>query len=124
MGTVRAGNGGLTGGVPFVVKGAAIGLPPDSGPQYGETLADGSCYTLNCTEVHAVCPPHSAVRRLTPLECERLQGFPDDWTLVPYRGKPAADGPRYRAIGNSMPVPTMRWIGERITLVQSLLIRA
>jgi len=56
----------------------------------------------------------SAVRRLTPRECERLQGFPDDWTLVPYRGKPAADSPRYKACGNSMAVPVMRWIGERI----------
>ena len=55
-----------------------------------------------------------AVRRLTPRECERLQGFPDDYTLVTYRGKPAADGPRYRALGNSMAVPVMRWIGERI----------
>jgi DNA (cytosine-5)-methyltransferase 1 len=54
------------------------------------------------------------VRRLTPRECERLQGFPDDYTLAPYRGKPAADGPRYRALGNSMAVPCMRWIGERI----------
>ena len=58
-----------------------------------------------------------AVRRLTPRECERLQGFPDDYTLVEYRKKPAADGPRYRALGNSMAVPVMRWIGERINLV-------
>lgn len=60
------------------------------------------------------------VRRLTPLECERLQGFPDDWTRIPYRGKPAdecPDGPRYKAIGNSMAVPVMRWIGERIEVV-------
>jgi DNA (cytosine-5)-methyltransferase 1 len=56
----------------------------------------------------------AAVRRLTPRECERLQGFPDDWTLVPHRGKPAADGPRYKALGNSMAVPVLRWIGERI----------
>jgi len=55
-----------------------------------------------------------AVRRLTPRECERLQGFPDCYTLVPYRNKPAADGPRYKALGNSMAVPCMRWIGERI----------
>ena len=58
-----------------------------------------------------------AVRRLTPRECERLQGFPDDWTKVPYRGKPAEecpDTPRYKAIGNSMAVPVMRWIGRRI----------
>jgi DNA (cytosine-5)-methyltransferase 1 len=62
----------------------------------------------------------SAVRRLTPRECERLQGFPDDYTAVPYRGKPAADGPRYKALGNSMAVPVMRWIGERIAAVEAL----
>lgn len=54
------------------------------------------------------------VRRLTPIECERLQGFPDGWTAIPFRGKPAADGPRYKALGNSMAVPVMRWIGQRI----------
>jgi DNA (cytosine-5)-methyltransferase 1 len=120
----------------FVVKGAAIGPAPDSGPQYGEVLSDGTCYTLNCTETHAVCSTLFAVnggmssgyhpvvpgltasgmgvRRMTPLEYERLQGFPDGWTEVPYRGKPAKDGPRYRAIGNSMAVPVVRWIGERL----------
>jgi DNA (cytosine-5)-methyltransferase 1 len=61
-----------------------------------------------------------AVRRLTPRECERLQGFPDDYTLVEYRKKPAADGPRYRALGNSMAVPVMRWIGERIKMVDEV----
>lgn len=58
-----------------------------------------------------------AVRRLTPVECERLQGFPDGYTAIPWRGKPAADcpdGPRYKALGNSMAVPVMRWIGTRI----------
>lgn len=58
-----------------------------------------------------------AVRRLTPRECERLQGFPDDYTLIPWRKKPASecpDGPRYKALGNSMAVPVMRWIGSRI----------
>ena len=57
------------------------------------------------------------VRRLTPIECERLQGFPDNHTLIGWRGNDAAecpDGPRYKAIGNSMAVPVMRWIGERI----------
>jgi DNA (cytosine-5)-methyltransferase 1 len=61
----------------------------------------------------------SMVRRLTPRECERLQGFPDDYTLVTYRKKAAADGPRYRALGNSMAVPCMRWIGERIAMVDA-----
>jgi len=55
-----------------------------------------------------------AVRRLTPRECERLQGFPDDYTAIEYRKKPAADGPRYKALGNSMAVPVMAWIGKRI----------
>lgn len=62
----------------------------------------------------------SAVRRLTPRECERLQGFPDDYTLVPYRGKPASDGPRYKALGNSMAVPVMAWIGQRIAMVERM----
>lgn len=60
------------------------------------------------------------VRRLTPLECERLQGFPDGHTLIAWKGKPAdecPDGPRYKAIGNSMAVPVMRWIGKRIAAV-------
>jgi DNA (cytosine-5)-methyltransferase 1 len=56
----------------------------------------------------------SAVRRLTPRECERLQGLPDDYTLVPYHGKPAADGPRYKAIGNGMCVSVVEWIFRRI----------
>ena len=61
------------------------------------------------------------VRRLTPRECERLQGFPDDWTLIPWRGKPAADCPdshRYKAVGNSMAVPVMWYIGRRIQIVE------
>lgn len=57
------------------------------------------------------------VRRLMPVECERLQGMPDNYTLVSYRGKPAADGPRYKAIGNSMAVPCVEWLGRRIALV-------
>lgn len=62
------------------------------------------------------------VRRLTPMECERLQGFPDDWTDVPYRGKEhAPDTARYKACGNSMAVPVMRWIGERIEMVDGML---
>jgi len=62
-----------------------------------------------------------AVRRLTPTECERLQGFPDNYTRVPHRKKPAADGPRYKALGNSMAVNVMQWIGERIKLVEEQL---
>lgn len=73
-------------------------------------------YTCNATDRQSVCAA-ATVRRLTPRECERLQGLPDDWTLVPYRGRPAdqcPDGPRYKAIGNSMCVNVMKWIGERM----------
>ena len=59
-------------------------------------------------------PLNLAVRRLTPRECERLQGFPDDWTLVPHKGKIGADSPRYKALGNSMAVNVMVWLGRRI----------
>jgi len=62
----------------------------------------------------------SGVRRLTPEECEALQAFPRGYTLIPYRGKPAADGPRYKALGNSMCVTVMRWIGDRIAAVEDL----
>jgi DNA (cytosine-5)-methyltransferase 1 len=65
-----------------------------------------------------------AIRRLTPKECERLQGFPDDWTKIPYRNKEAdqcPDGPRYKACGNSMAVPVMRWIGQRIQLIEKII---
>jgi DNA (cytosine-5)-methyltransferase 1 len=57
---------------------------------------------------------HMAVRRLTPVECERLQGFPDGWTDIKPSGKDTPDSPRYKALGNSMAVPVMRWIGMRI----------
>ena len=60
-----------------------------------------------------------SVRRLMPVECERLQGFPGDYTLIPYKGKPAADGPRYKALGNSMAVPVVEWILQRIAEVSS-----
>jgi DNA (cytosine-5)-methyltransferase 1 len=71
----------------------------------------------------SVMLPTHKVRRLTARECERLQGFPDDHTKIPWRNKPAEecpDGPRYKAIGNSMAVPVMRWIGERIEYINSL----
>ena len=61
-----------------------------------------------------------AVRRLTPLECERLMGFPDGHTDVPHKGKPPADGPRYKALGNSWAVNCARWIGERIEAVDAI----
>lgn len=81
--------------------------------------------TLQCGgeggRADGVMTPQMAVRRLTPRECECLQGFPDDYTLVEYRGKLAADGPRYKTLGNSMAVPVMRWIGRRIDAVDAIL---
>lgn len=90
-------------------KAGGIGYAEDQSP----TLTSASSGTnLAPAVMHGV-----AVRRLTPIECERLQGFPDNHTLIGWRGKDAdecPDGPRYKAIGNSMAVPVMRWIGERI----------
>jgi DNA (cytosine-5)-methyltransferase 1 len=79
-------------------------------------------HTLDTSSPHSVAKG-MAVRRLTPRECERLQGFPDDFTKIPYRNKPASDcpdGPRYKALGNSMAVPVMKWIGDRIEKVTRL----
>jgi DNA (cytosine-5)-methyltransferase 1 len=73
---------------------------------------------------YAAIRQSSAVRRLTPRECERLQGFPDDFTLVPHRGKPMADGPRYKMLGNSMAVPVISWIGRRIAMVEAMQIES
>ncbi|ELE9727503.1 Dam family site-specific DNA-(adenine-N6)-methyltransferase [Enterobacter kobei] len=90
-------------------KAGGIGYAEEQSP----TLTSASSGTnLAPAVMHGV-----AVRRLTPIECERLQGFPDNHTMISWRGKDAAecpDGPRYKAIGNSMAVPVMRWIGERI----------
>jgi len=77
---------------------------------------DGAAYTLDTAPNQAIASD-SYVRRLTPRECERLQGFPDDYTRIAWRGKPAEhcpDSPRYRVLGNSMAVPVMRWIGQQI----------
>ena len=74
-----------------------------------------TCLDANSPSPALLTP--SQVRRLTPIECERLQGFPDNHTRIPWRGKPAEqcpDGPRYKALGNSMAVPVMRWIGQKI----------
>lgn len=96
----------------------------------GALAANPVCPTLKCGGDGAMVASETAdkimeanpmlVRRLTPLECERLQGFPDGHTLIGWKGKPAEecpDGPRYKAIGNSMAVPVMKWIGTRIALV-------
>lgn len=70
---------------------------------------------------HFIASGSSGVRRLTPRECERLQGFPDDYTLTPYRKGMMSDGPRYKMLGNSMAVPVMAWIGHRIQIMEQIL---
>ena len=133
---------------PIAIQERAICENPNAGPDGAGFRADGAAYTLEARTVpqavafapdvaRSLTARHDSspcadrgmdvvaqsalqVRRLTPTECERLQGFPDGWTAIPYRGKPAADGPRYKALGNSMAVPVMAWIGRRIAAVENL----
>ena len=102
------------------LRGAETSNSPREGIGIGQ---DGDpAFTLQRAHSHGVVTT-TAVRRLTPTECERLQGFPDGHSLIPWRNKPAdqcPDGPRYKALGNSMAVPCMRWLGERIQLITDL----
>jgi DNA (cytosine-5)-methyltransferase 1 len=86
---------------------------PDHGPGGSE---DGVAYTLEARHHVQAVANQWAVRRLIPVECARLQGFPDDHTAITYRGQPAADGPQYKAYGNSMAVPVVRWILDRVRI--------
>lgn len=113
---------------PLDTDGTSIGVAVPvalRGREGGATieLGEGAMHTLRASKGGGD-KPHILtdwrVRRLMPVECERLQGFPDSFTAIPYRGKPAADGPRYRALGNSMAVPVMGWIGRRIAMVDAL----
>lgn len=140
----RMGTGGNN--VPCIaIAGNTIGRSDNAGGNGKGFDESGVSYTLTTNDIHAVCwngdatpkfsvdkaltliasqggegigvAHRSIVRKLTPVECERLQGFPDNWTKVPYRNKPienCPESPRYKAIGNSMAVPVMRWIGLRI----------
>ena len=121
LGTGSSG-GCATAAVAFTKSKRAQSVTDDESWVPGEVSPTMSCFDqgdTRATTVVALQRP-MAVRRLTPRECERLQGFPDYYTLVTYRGKPACDGPRYRALGNSMAVPVMRWIGERIIAVEAI----
>lgn len=106
----------------IAIQGTIIGRGENSGPQGTGATEGGPMFTLTKTDIHGIATP-MAVRRLTPIECMRLQGFPDDWARIPWKGKPAdqcPDGPQYKAAGNSMAVPVMRWIGSRIATVEQL----
>ena len=128
---LQDGDGGITG--PLSTGGGKPGQGYPAVVAFQERgRADGRSLEINGGLAYALTAPNGvgraqerniadfrtmAVRRLTPIECERLQGFPDNHTLIGWRGKDTAecpDGPRYKAIGNSMAVPVMRWIGERI----------
>lgn len=101
----KAGQGARAGGIGYEEEQAPTLTASDSGTQQSPSLLHGM-----------------AVRRLTPTECERLQGFPDGYTDVPdEKGKPAADGPRYKALGNSWAVPNVAWIGARIQMVDEIM---
>jgi DNA (cytosine-5)-methyltransferase 1 len=98
-------------------RGQAVAVAGPVTATYANTVSRGG-YNAGAMDNHAIT--RHSVRRLTPLECERLQGFPDGYTDIVYRGRPAADGPRYKAIGNSMAVPVIRWILERLEFVDAL----
>jgi len=100
--------------------GAPLFVPSTTGPLTAG-MHKGPRGTEAIESNHVIVSPR--LRRLTPRECERLQGFSDDYTRIPWRNKApedCPDGPRYKAMGNSMAVPVMRWIGERIEMVEEL----
>ncbi len=103
--------------LPIVFDTTQVTSPTNrSNPQVG-----GPCHPLTAG-AHPPAIALMSVRRLTPVECERLQGFPDDYTRIPWRGKSAEacpDGGRYKALGNSMACNVMRWLGRRIELVEA-----
>jgi len=135
----------------FALAENTIGRQPLNGGNGDGFTEGGPMYTLNASGVHGVAVDmynmsineqtsqtlsssasdinhtggtitNSRVRRLTPVECERLQGFPDNFSNIPYRNKDESpDGPRYKALGNSMAVPVMKWIGQRIQEVEDIL---
>jgi len=108
--TRRPGEGGVQGDFDHIVPVVSPALNTQSGSHHAP---DTKAYVASS----------DCVRRLTPIECERLQGFPDNFTCIPWRNKlegDCPDGPRYKVLGNSMAVPVMRWIGERIQKVEQI----
>lgn len=111
------GNRGLRSHTELDGHGAYIPEIMAHGQANAEIRADGGAPSLTCNHEAPIVSTSMAVRRLTPKECERLQGFPDDYTNIPG----AKDGPRYKALGNSMAVPVMAWIGRRIQQTELIL---
>lgn len=96
----------------IAIQERAVSVNPDNGPQ-------GAGFRTETSDMRPCVATGTAVRRLTTVECLRLQGFPDDYLNISYRGKPVCDGPKYKAIGNSFCVNVVRWIGERIAMVDA-----
>lgn len=117
-GPLSTGGGKPGQGYPAIAYGFKGGQGAKAGGiRYAEEQSPTLTSASSGTNLAPTIMQNMAVRRLTPVECERLQGFPDNHTLIGWRGKNADEcpgGPRYKAIGNSMAVPVMRWIGERI----------
>ena len=93
-------------------------------PSLAWEVLTGDPALMRMGSANGIFRPVLGDRSLFQLACDRLQGFPDNYTRIPWRGKPAdacPDGPRYKVLGNSMAVPVMRWIGERIEMVDSLM---
>jgi DNA (cytosine-5)-methyltransferase 1 len=112
---------GHTTAVAYGIPGNWIGRKPENGGNSTTPMYEMSP-NLTSADKHGVSRDMK-VRRLTPIECERLQGFPDNYTQIAWRNKApedCPDGPRYKAMGNSMAVPVMRWIGERIQMVEDM----
>jgi DNA (cytosine-5)-methyltransferase 1 len=139
--TLKAGNGGPNAApsIAYAINSDCFdrtgeGANGTAGERAGLGIDTELAYSLRAKRPDAIAYK-TGVRRLTPRECERLQGFPDDWTLIPWRGGKAVteyprgplvwdcpDGPRYRALGNSMAVPVMAWIGRRIATIDAILL--
>ncbi len=103
----------------FIINSNIINKTEKSGGNGKGVNCNTAMYTITATDHHAIKYLREDPRRLTPIECERLQGFPDNYTQIPYRKKTKDKCPdtcRYKAIGNSMAVPVMRWLGNRVLL--------
>jgi DNA (cytosine-5)-methyltransferase 1 len=99
---------------------AAVATHDVAGTMLSRNTSGGFSNSIDHAAAGYMAIQQMAVRRLTPVECERLQGFPDNYTDIKLKGKATPDGPRYKALGNSMAVPVMAWIGSRIQKVEGI----
>ena len=108
--------------ITYAIQGKSIGRSPKNSPN-GSGISPELMFTLNTADQHAVVSPQKIIRRLMPLEAERCQGFNDNYTQIAWNNKSAEECPmghRYKALGNSMAVPVMKWIGTRLQAVDKI----